>query len=137
MWLSGQVRRLGRIRACLARDVRTGPAHRHPLARRGSYGVTIHAARRNYPAARVVLGASMRLSIGSMTRACPFIDVGTRAERGGRSRRYYRLTAAASSFEEAAATARRVCDSSKGNGGSQMSRAEQSPPPVWSDRSRG
>src|SRR5438067_12351427 len=78
-----------------------------------AYGVTIHARAQELSGPRrVVLGAVYatldRLEEKGLIRSSMSEP---RPERGGRSRRYYRLTAAGeAALKEAAATARRVCD---------------------------
>ncbi len=77
-----------------------------------AYGVTIHARTQEVAGRSVVLGAVYaaldRLEDKMLVQSAMSEP---RPERGGRSRRYYRLSAAGeAALKEAAATARRVCD---------------------------
>src|SRR4051794_30544344 len=77
-----------------------------------AYGVTVHARAQELSSPRkIVMGAVYatldRLEDKSLL--CSWLSE-PRPERGGRSRRYYRLTAPGeAALKEAAATARRLC----------------------------
>ena len=78
-----------------------------------AYGVTVHARAQELSRPRKIVMGAVYATLDRLEDkglVCSWLSA-PRPERGGRSRRYYRLTASGeAALKEAAATARRVCD---------------------------